>query len=79
MTEYRKGIENIPLFKVNNHCPIYVIVRNLRSANEEDDVVAEYRWDMSDPLIRKQLGKLTFWCTENHHSVETMSINDVEG
>jgi hypothetical protein len=78
-SEYRKGAENIPLRQINNHCPIYVLIRNLRAVDEEDDVVQEFRMDLSNPEDRKHLGRLTYWCTNNHHSIETMSLADAEG
>ncbi len=78
MTEYRKGVENIPLRQVNNSCPIYIIVRNLQ-APEDDDVVQEFKLDLSNPDDRKHLGRITFWAVSNHHSVETLALADAEG
>lgn len=76
MTEYRKGIENIPLRSPNTDCPIMVFVLDLKN---EDNVVEQKQLNLADPNDRKYLGKLTFWAVTNGHSIETMSVKDANG
>lgn len=76
MSEYRKGIENIPLRAPNNHCPIMVFVIDLHN---DDAVVEQKELDLANPEDRKYLGKITFWAVNNGHSIETMSVKDANG
>jgi hypothetical protein len=79
MSNYKRGVENVPLKNGVNECPIYVIVRNLKAAENEDDVVQEFYMNLSNPDDRKHLGRVTYWAVTNGHSVETMNKNDAEG
>lgn len=72
--KYRKGIENVPLREVNKECPIIVIVTDL----ETDEIVQTFELDYAKVEDRKYLGRLTFWCVSNKHSIETMSKVDAE-
>lgn len=75
MSEYRKGVENIPLREINKSKMIMVIVMDL---NNNDEVVLEKKIDYASYEDRKWLGRISFWAFENHHCVETMAICDVE-
>jgi hypothetical protein len=74
---YRKGVENLPLPKINKHMPIIVYIRDL-NAPEENDVVGEYKMDYANYEDRKHLGRLTFWAVTNHHLVETIALADAD-
>jgi hypothetical protein len=73
MPKYYKGIENTPLKEVNVYCPITVFVIDLLN---DSDVVHQEDLDLASVVDRRRLGRITFWCVMNHHSVETMSIKD---
>ena len=72
--KYKKGIENLPLRQINTSCPILVLVVNL----ETEEVVQEFKMDYASIEDRKHLGRITFWCVQNKHSVETMALKDVD-
>jgi hypothetical protein len=72
--KYRQGVENLPLREINKACPIIVIVTDL----ERDEIVQTIEMDYAKIEDRKHLGRLSFWCISNHHSVETMSRSDAE-
>lgn len=76
MPEYRKGIENVPLFSPNTDCPIMVFVIDLKN---NDEVVEQKELNLANHEHRKYLGKLTFWAVNNSHSIETMSVKDANG
>lgn len=76
MSEYRKGIESIPLLSNNHDCPIMVFVIDLKN---NDNVVEQKELNLADHAHRKFLGKLTFWAVSNGHSIETMSVKDANG
>lgn len=78
MSEYKKGAENIPIRNVNTELKALVIVYNLKSTKEEDDVVQERQINYGDPEDRKWLGRITFWALTNHHSVETINMADAD-
>jgi hypothetical protein len=73
MPEYKRGIENIPLQKINTSMPIMVIVYDLLN---DDNVVIEKQVDFANYENRKWLGRLSFWCYTNHHSMETIALAD---
>lgn len=72
--KYKKGVENLPLREINKSCPIYVLIVDL----VKDEVVQEYKMDYANYEDRKHLGRLTFWAVQNHHSVETMHLSDID-
>lgn len=73
--KYILGAENKRLEEVNNHCPIYVTIIDLKN---EDAVVYETELDYANFADRKRLGRITFWAIMNGHSVETMNRIDAE-
>ncbi len=73
MVEYKEGAENAP---VQHNLPILAIVYSLR---ENDKVVVEKRFNYSNFEDRKALGKLSYWCYQNHCSIETIALSDAEG
>ncbi len=73
-TKYKNGVENLPLRQINTHCPIIVIVTDLTT----DEIVQTIEMDYSKSEDRKWLGRLSFWCISNSHSVETMAKSDAE-
>ena len=73
MSEYRKGIENIPLLNPNTDCPIVVFLIDLKN---NDEIKKKKELNLANHEHRKYLGKLTFWAVTNGHSVETMSASD---
>lgn len=72
---FRKGIENLPLQKINTSCPIIVFVIDLRN---DDEIVQEFRLDYANFEDRKHLGRITYYAVSNHLSVETMAVIDAE-
>lgn len=74
---YRPGAEHVPPRKIDydKPRPILVIMYDLRN---EDNVVVEKELDYSKADDRKYLGKLTFWAISNHHSIETISMDDAK-
>lgn len=70
---YRKGLENIPLQKINISMPAMVIVYDL---NNDDNIVVEKQIDFANFEDRKYLGRISFWAMQNHHSVETIALVD---
>ncbi len=74
MSKYKNGVENLPLRQINTHCPIIVIVTDLTT----DEIVQTIELDYAKVDDRKHLGRLSFWCISNSHSVETMSKADAE-
>lgn len=76
MSEYKKGVENLPLRQVNTSMPIMVYVINLKN---DDEIVQELQLDYASFEDRKHLGRITFWAVSNGHSVETMSLKDAMG
>lgn len=76
MSEYKKGVENLPLRQVNTSMPIMVYVINLKN---DDEIVQEVQLDYASFEDRKHLGRITFWAVSNGHSIETMSLKDAMG
>ncbi len=72
--KYRQGVENLPLREINKSCPIIVIVTDL----ERDEIVQTLEMDYAKIDDRKWLGRLSFWCLSNKHSIETMARSDAE-
>lgn len=75
MPPYRKGAENVPLQKINTKMMVLVLVYDLLN---DDNIVIEEKIDYADYESRKWLGRLSFWCYTNHHSIETISLIDAE-
>ena len=73
-TKYRQGVENLPLRQINTHCPIIVIITDLTT----DEVVSTIELDYAKFDDRKHMGRLTYWCVSNKHSMETLAKSDVE-
>lgn len=74
-SKYYQGAENKRLEQVNNYCPIYVTIIDLKN---NDNVVFETELDYANFADRKRLGRITFWAVMNGHSVETMARADAE-
>ena len=70
---YYPGAENKRLAEVNNYCPVYVTILDLKN---NDDVVFETELDYANYADRKRLGRITAWAVMNGHSVETMAKSD---
>lgn len=75
MAKYNNGIENLPLRRVNTSMPILVIVYDLLN---NDEVILEKEIDFANFEDRKWVGRLSFWCYTNHHSIETIALADAE-
>lgn len=73
--KYFPGAENKRLEQVNNYCPIYVTIIDLKN---NDNVVFETELDYANFADRKRLGRITAWAVMNGHSVETMARADAE-
>ncbi len=73
-TKYRNGIENLPLRQINTFCPIIVIITDLTT----DEIVNTIELDFAKFEDRKHIGRLSFWCVSNHHSIETIAKADVD-
>lgn len=72
MSEYRKGVENIPIVEINTSCPITVLVISV----ETGIVVEKKQLDYGKYEDRKFLGRISFWAYTNGHSIETMANKD---
>lgn len=79
MSKFRKGVENLPLKEINKSMPAFVMVYDLSKNDDEEALVLEKQIDYANYEDRKWLGRITFWCLTNHHSVETLSMADAEG
>lgn len=73
-TKYKSGIENLPLRQINTYCPIIVIITDLTT----NEVVSTIELDYAKFDDRKHMGRLTFWCVSNKHSMETLAKADVD-
>lgn len=78
MSTYRPGAEKVPQrgINFNDARPIMVMIYDLSVSDDQDALVIEERLDYSKFDDRKRLGQLTFWAITNHHSVETIALED---
>jgi hypothetical protein len=77
--KYKEGVENIPLRKINTSMPALVLVYNLKIPDDKEALVLERKIDFANVEDRKWLGRITYWCMTNHHSIETISELDANG
>lgn len=74
--KYTPGDENKRLDAVNNYCPVYVFIIDLKN---QDEIVYQTELDYANYADRKRLGRLCFWAVSHGHSVETMAKIDALG
>ena len=70
----RFGPWDIKLGEYVQSQPVMVLVHNLSN----DKIEKEFRIDLGNKDDKKFLGRVSFWCVNNGHSVETMSVKDWE-